>query len=322
MTLSTTLALAVLLAAKPVAKTYRGPLDDFDVSQQSSGVIAKFEEPDKAKAQATLDSVAAALKLLGAVRVSFLRTTQGTFAAVILETPTLKFGRCTELARLLSKKDGVNEAWAYVTAGPRNQSLEGEATFAFVHGEAGVSQRLQYRDDPKYLELVRRKIPASTWRLARWPDYPISALTLKLGLPGRAVLDFPWELPTVATTPAPNDAGENLVLTSVELPGGMTTEIQQLALRDNVSMSKEVTDALKKARDAKTLTKLPTAGVAAYDEGQPDAEKHARRELTVYLPAEEQESAQDAGDGQSISLSRIVQYAWRQAHPIAPTPVH
>ncbi len=246
-----------------------------------------------------------------------MRTTEGTFAAVIIETDSLRFGRCTELARLQSKKDGVSETWAFVTPGPRDQALEGEATFAFVHGEPGVSQRLQYRDDPKYLELVRRKIPASTWRLARWPDYPISALALKLGLPGRSILDFPWELPTVATTPAPNDAGENLVLTFVELPGGMTTEIQQLALKQNVSVSKIVTDALKKEREAGTLATAPSVRAAPYDEGQPDAEKHARRELTLYLPAEEQEHAQDAGDGKSMSLSRVVQAAWRQAHPIA-----
>ena len=63
------LSLALLAAAKPVAKTYRGPLDSVDVRAQSASVLAKFEGVDKAQAQAVVDASARALNLSRMMRV-------------------------------------------------------------------------------------------------------------------------------------------------------------------------------------------------------------------------------------------------------------
>ena len=100
----------------------------------------------------------------------------------------------------------------------------------------------------------------------------------------------------------------------------MATEILQWALHEKKSASAVVAAALADARKASALGQAPDATPAAkYDDGQPDADKHARRTLTVYLPAEELEPAEDAGAGQASSLSRVVQHAWRRAHPLRST---
>jgi hypothetical protein len=312
------IAIALSLAAKPVAKTYRGPLDSVDVIEQSASVLAKFDGVDKEKATQIVDASARALGLLGAMRVSFIRTPKATLATFVIipEGGRLSFGRYSALAKDLSARVGVEKAWAVIAPGPRDVSLEGEAVFAFAHGQPGESNRLQYRDDAKYLEMVRRRSTGSAWRLSRWPAYPLSALAAELGLPGRSCLDQPWQQPTLATEHWPDDAGENLALAWVDLPGGMATEILQLGLREKKSASSEVADALAKAREAQVLGHSPDGvGAAPYDDGQPDSEKHARRTLTLYLPAQELEAADDAGAGEAESLSRVVQHAWRRAHP-------
>jgi hypothetical protein len=100
------------------------------------------------------------------------------------------------------------------------------------------------------------------------------------------------------------------------MPGGMATEILQWALHEKKSPSAVVSAALAEARAASALGEAPEgSNAAAYDEGQPDAAKHSRRTLTLYLPATELEPAEDAGAGQAASVSRVVQHAWRRAHP-------
>lgn len=316
------LQLLLALGARPVAKPWQGPLDSVDVKAQSAGVLARFEAADRAAAEAALTEVTRALGLADAVRVSFIRTDAGPLAAVVIEAsaPKLAFGRYTELARRLSLQAPVAEAWAFVAPGPRDDLLEQEAWFRFERGEPSGSARAQYREDATYLEHVRRKTPVSKFHAARWPDYPLSELAQRLSLPGRACLDATWQLQTLASLRWPIDAGENLGLAWVDLPGGVATEIQQLALKEKRSPSSVVAQTLKAAREAKTLALAPAPEThASYDEGQPDSEKQARRSMTLFLPSELLDAAEDSGGAEAISLSRVVQYAWRRAHPVPST---
>ena len=163
---------------------------------------------------------------------------------------------------------------------------------------------------------MRRKTQLSKFHAARWPDYPLSQLAQELQLPGRSCLDLPWQLQTLASVRWPIDAGENLGLAWVDLPGGVATEIQQLALKAKRSPSSVVADALVAARDLRKLAESPDYGAQApYDEGQPDADKQARRSMTLFLPSQLLEAAEDSGGAEAISLSRVVQYAWRRVHP-------
>ena len=63
------LALSLSLAAKPVAKQYKGPLDQVDVTGQSAGVLVKFEAADRASAEKALSQVSSAMRLDDAMRV-------------------------------------------------------------------------------------------------------------------------------------------------------------------------------------------------------------------------------------------------------------
>lgn len=305
--------LAVALSAKPVAREYKGPLDGVDVAQQSAGVLARFDAADRASAERALTAVSKGM----AVRVAFIRSDAGPLAAVTIEAEgRLPFRHFTDLARRLSSENGVAETWAFVAPGPRDDSLEQEATFRFERGEPKEEARVQYRADPAYLELVRRKVSPTAFHAARWPSYPLSQLALTLKLPGRPCLDETWQLHTLATTRWPIDAGENLSVAWVDLPGGIATEIQQQALKEKRSPSALVAQTLVEARKAKQLAKQPEhEKFASYDEGQPDSEKHARRQLTLFLPQAELDAAEDSGAAEAISLSRVVQYAWRRAHP-------
>src|SRR5258705_5098986 len=102
-------ALLLVLSAKPVAKVYRGPLDTFDVKQQSALVLARFEQADRAEAEGHIAEVSKALLLTHSVRVSFIRTNAGALAALTLdaEGPHLAFGRFTALALKLSSSKRV-----------------------------------------------------------------------------------------------------------------------------------------------------------------------------------------------------------------------
>lgn len=317
MTVSLLLSLSLVLAAKPIAREYKGPLDAVDVSQQSAGTLVRFDSTDRAGAEAAITRVARAVKVTDALTVAFIRTDAGALAALQVQGDgRLPFDRFTELARRLSAEPGVAAAWAYLAPGPRDDSLEQEAVYRFERGAAVDEARLQYRADPVYLEHVRRKTSATAFHQARWPSYPLSRLALELKLPGRACLDEPWQLHTLATLRWPIDAGENLSVAWVDLPGGIATEIQQHALKEKRSPSSVVLEALVEARKAKQLAKQPEHELfAKYDEGQPDSEKHARRSVTLFLPEAELDAAEDSGAAEAISLSRTVQYAWRRAHP-------
>lgn len=317
MTASLLLTVGLALAAKPVAREYKGALDAVDVAQQSAGALVRFASADRAAAEAAVTRVSRALKVTDDVNVAFIRTDAGPLAALQLRVDgRLPFDRFTELARRLSAEPGVAAAWAFVAPGPRDDALEQEAVYRFERGEAVDEARLQYRADPVYLEHVRRKTSATAFHQARWPSYPLSQLALELKLPGRACLDEPWQLHTLSTVRWPIDAGENLSVVWVDLPGGIATEIQQHALKAQRSVSSVVAEALIDARKNKQLAKPPEHELfAKYDEGQPDSEKHARRSLTLFLPEAELDAAEDAGAAQAISLSRTVQYAWRRAHP-------
>ncbi|MBK7863545.1 MAG: hypothetical protein IPJ65_34065 [Archangiaceae bacterium] len=318
MTSSLSLIFLLTLAAKPVARPYQGPLDAIDVKDQSAGVLTRFLTADRGTAEATLTDVSRALGLTHTLRVSFIRTGAGPLAAAVIEgePQRLPFSRYTELARRLSAQPGVLESWAFVSPGPRDDSLEGEAWFRFEHGEPAGAQRAQYRDDARYVEHLRKKTPLSNFHAARWPDYPLSKLAQTLQLPGRSCLDLPWQLQTLASLRWPIDAGDNLGLAWVDLPGGVATEIQQLALKEQRSPSSVVAEALTASRAQKKLAAAPDHTIQApYDEGQPDAEKLARRSMTLFLPSELIEAAEDSGGAEAVSLSRVVQYAWRRAHP-------
>ncbi len=319
MTPAAALCVALALAAKPVARQYKGPLDGLDVREQSTGVLARFSAPDRAAAERTLSTLSSAMGLDDVIRVSFIRTATGPLAAIELDVAEHKlfFGRYTELARRLSAADGVETTWAFIAPGARDDTLEQEAVYQFERGAPAGEQRALYRDDPAYLVYVRKRSSAAAWHKARWPGYPLSNLAKQAGLPGRSCLDLPWQLQALAAQAWPTDAGENLVFTQVDLPGGMASEIQQAALKEQRSASGLVAQALESARLAKELGDRPSHDrYASYDEGQPDADKHARRSLTLYLPEPELDAAEDAGGAEALSLSRVVQYAWRRAHPV------
>jgi hypothetical protein len=101
----------------------------------------------------------------------------------------------------------------------------------------------------------------------------------------------------------------------VELPGGMAAEIVQWGLHEKKSPSAVVTEVLEARRAARLGHSYESATPAPYDDGQPDAEKHARRTLTLFIPETELQPAEDAAAGNAVSLSRVVQHAWRRAHP-------
>ncbi|MBL8950675.1 MAG: hypothetical protein JNK82_07860 [Myxococcaceae bacterium] len=313
-------ALALSLAAKPVAKTYQGPLDGVDVREQSAGVLAHFGHPDRAGAEATLTALSRELELSDLIRVSFIRTSLGALAAIELDAPEtrLTFGRITELARRLSAAHGVTSTWAFIAPGPRDASLEQEAFYRFERGAPAGHERFIYREDPQYIAHLRRQSSDTTWHKARWPTYPLSRLAQAVGLPGRGCLQDRWQLQVIAALRWPDDVGENLAYAQVDLPGGMAAEIQQAALKEKVSVSKLVTQAIEAAREKNELGDRPGhERHASYDEGQPDAEKHARRTLTLFLPEASLDAAEDAGGAEALSISRVVQYAWRRAHPVA-----
>lgn len=317
--LALALALSLPLAAKPVATKYKGPLDSLDIREQSAGVLVHFTAPDRARAEGAVGSLSRTMGLDEVIRVSFIKTSLGALAAIELDLTdgALPFARYTELARRLSSADGVESTWAFIAPGPRDETLEQEAVFQFQRGAPRSESRRLYRDDPAYVAYVRRGGSATAWHQARWPAYPLSKLAQQVGLPGRACLDSPWQLQTLAAQRWPEDAGENLALTQVDLPGGMAAEIQQAALKDKRSTSSLVAQALESARLAKELGDRPGhERYASYDEGQPDSDKHARRTLTLYLPEAEVDAAEDAGAAEALSLSRVVQYAWRRAHPV------
>jgi hypothetical protein len=314
------LAAALLLSAKPVAKTYRGPMDSVDAAEQSASVLAVFELADKAAAQQVIDASARAQGVSAALHAAFIKTEKATLVAFTLspQPGRLPFGRFTALAKDLSSRSGVSKAWAVLAPGPRDDTLEGEATFEFTHGAPTAAARLQYRDDPKYVDLVRRRVAVSQWRLARWPSYPASKLAEEVGLPGRSCLDQPWQLERLATEHWPQDNGENLEPVWLELPGGTATEILQTGLREKKSPSAAVTEALKKAREDGALGSDSEAlSSAVYDDGQPQAQKHARRTMVFFIPAAELEPAEDASEDKAQSLSRVVQLAWRRMHAAA-----
>ncbi len=282
------------------------PLEQVVVTQHSAGVLLRFEpEVDKGKAKTVLD--AAPLPGLEAV---FLVTTSGRW--VVLTTgERVTVAQLVQAAQELSKGDGVSEADVWFHPGPREEDLELEATWRFERGAPVDAERLGFRDVPTYVQLARRKVEKSEWAAVRWPSHPLAKLAIRAGLPGRGALEVPGALADVALNPWPQDAGENLALVELGLPDGLMLELRAEAELKKSSLSKVVGDTVEAA--LKLGIKPPKEQLASFD----DDVKAPQRALHIYLSPANYWRVESAAERESVSVSKVVHYAWRQAHPYA-----
>lgn len=315
------LALALLLfslpafAAKPVARPVRGSLDERLVTQDAAGVLVRFVGVSKAEAQTGLDGVAK--QLPGALRIGFLKTQASSLAVIyVVGSAAVTMKRLKDLAAAASRLEGAKAAYAFLHPGPRDPELEIEAYWAFEGGKATAEQRLAFRDDDNFVQWARKRITTAQLDAKKWPTWPLSELTIALGLPGRDFLERPFGLLDLATYGFPRDVGENLVMTVVYLPDATVFEIRQLAEKQSASPSKVVQDTLVAVDTEQKLgAQVPTSGRAPWDEAMPQAEKSPPRELDLFLTRETFNKLNARSDDETLSLSKLVDYAWRQAHP-------
>ena len=308
--------LLLCLAAKPVAPIQRGPLDALDVSADSTGVLVRFEGLTRAQAQQLFDEVGKQPAFKNKLTVSFFKTSRGPLAAVYLGAPVIRFATLRQLAQTLSTRIGVVETFVFLYPAPRDETLETEAWERFSRGESVEAERRAFRDDPYYLSFVREQVTEAEWRTHRWPSYPLAELAQRVQLPGREVLEISRGMLALSASAAPTDAGENLAEVTIYLPGGMAMEMQQLAAKEKQSVSKLVAAALEEARVAKRLNVAAEVGtLAPYDEGRPGADQMAQRMLQLWLPEATLSPAEESANADASSFSRVVQKAWRRAHP-------
>ena len=304
-------------AAKPVARAVRGSLDGLVVTSDSTGVVVRFLNVSKAEAQQGLDAVAKQLKLSGGLRIGFVKTQQSSLAALYFTGPgPLTVARLKDLAAACSQLKGATAAYAFVHPGPRNDELEDEAVWTFERGQLSKEQRISFRDDAAWVEWARKRLTAAELDAKKWPGWPLSALAVSLGLPGRDCLERPQAILELATSGFPRDVGENLVLTVVYLPEATLLEIRQLAETRATSPSKLVQDALSSVdKEEKLGAQVPTSGRAPWDEEMPHADKSPPRPLELFLTREIFNKLDARAADETASFSKLVEYAWRQANP-------
>jgi hypothetical protein len=307
-------------SARPVARPERGSLDDRSVTNDSVGVLVRFLGVSKEEAQSGIDALEKQSRAkLGTLRVGFVKTKAASLA-VVYSTSGLKLSleRFKELAASCSKLKGARAAYVFLHPGPLHQDLEVEGYWTYENGQLVSERRLSFRDDESYLQWVRKRLTTAELNVKKWASWPLSELTLAVGLPGRDFLERPYGVLELATSGFPRDVGENLVLTVVYLPEATLLEIRQLAEKENASPSKVVQDALVLADGEQKLgAQVPTSGRAPWDEEMPQAEKAVLRRLEVFLTSEVFDKLDARVVDETVTLSKIVEYAWRQAHPFA-----
>jgi hypothetical protein len=287
------------------------------VTDDSAGVLLHFRELGRAEAQAKLDALAGQQGLEGQLRVGFVRTKLATLAALYLggrEPVTVK--RLQQLALAASRLDGVAAAYAFLHPGPRNDQLELEAWWGYARGAPTGERRLAFRDDDGWVQWARRRLSFGELELRKWPLWPLSALAVTLGLPGRVFLERPRGMLDLATWPAPTDVGENLVLNLAFLPNRTVLEMRQLAEKSRASLSKVVQDALISSEAEANLGVSPAESLRApWDLEMPEAEKAQYQEVQLYFAREVMNRLDAKIDEDAVNLSRLVDFAWRRAHP-------
>jgi hypothetical protein len=307
------------LVAFAVARPMKVPLEKWGVERDSFGVVLTFAPgTTRATAQQVVDALAhgGGFKA-GQLQAVFFHTPQARAVGVLFSRPGFTVGKGLELARDASAENGVRDAYAFFHPGPTDEDVELEAWWRYQLGELKETRQQNFRDSTEYVTWVRRH--GSEQALARAElAWPLTKLAHALGIPGRDALVQPWALLDWAEGGWPNDVGDDLVRLSVEVPGEMAMEMRQQAELGHVSPSKLVRDALNAASTDGHLGDPPSSDVLApYDEGaKPSAKgKSAPREQVVFLDRDTFFAVQTAAESASESFGKLVEYAWRRAHP-------
>lgn len=312
MTAALPLAL-LLLAARPVAKPVRGSLDALQVKDDGAGVLVRFLGVSKSKAQEGLDRVAQSNPGL---RIGFVRTQASSIAALYATQGSVTLQRLKDLAAACSRLDGATSAYVFLHPGPRNHELEAESYWEYVGGALKRENRIAWRDDETWMSWVRKRTTTAELEAKKWPGWPLSDLAVQLGIPGRDFLVRPQAMLELAEAPWPRDVGPNLVLTVVSLPDATVLEMRQLSETRNVSVSKVVHDALAKTDEEQKLgVQIESAGRAPWEDDGPHADKSPPREIELFLTRALFDKLDAQAEAESSSFSKMVERAWRQAHP-------
>ena len=150
----------------------------------------------------------------------------------------------------------------------------------------------------------------------KWPSWPLAELAITVGVPGRDFLERPSGLLDLARDGFPRDVGENLVLVRVQLPDATLLEIRQLAEKQQASTSKEIQAALDAAVAEQALgLQVPISQRAPWDLEMPQAEKAPLRPLDLFITRDIFDQLSALAEKDNVSLSVLVELAWRQAHP-------
>lgn len=307
------------LAAKPVARIERGGLDGRVVSKDAFGVIVRFLNVSKADAQRQLDEAAAKHPRLAPLSIGFIKTQASSLAAIsMLNLRPTTVGELKALAADCAQLKGVAASYVFLYPGSNDETLETEAVWTFEPGKPVREQRFAFRDDPTYVEWVRRRASTAQLEAKKWQTWPLSQLVVATGLPGRQVLEVPFELNDLALSNFPRDVGENLVRVQLYLPDATLLEIRQEGEKRKCSTSKVVQDALTVAETEQKLgAEVPTSGRAPWDEAGAQADKAVLKPFDIYLTRPLYDVLDARSEDDTVTLLKLVEDAWRHAHPFA-----
>lgn len=305
------------LAAHPVARPMKGPLEKLDVQRDSTGVVLTFgADAKKEQTHQLLDALSTTHGFqAGQLQAAFLKTPKVRAVALLVAKPGFTIGKLLELARDASLENSVTGAWAFFHPGPTDEDVELEQYWHYEHGELADSAKQNFRDSAEYLTWVRRRGSEQALERAE-QEWPLAKLAKTLGVPGRDAFVRPWGLMDWAQTGWPTDAGDDLVRMPVQLPDAMSMEIRQAAELSKASPSKLIRDALAADSTAGKLGESPAKdSLAPYDEGGADSAKVRSKELVLYVDRDTYWNVQSAAESKSESFGKLVQYAWRRLHP-------
>lgn len=307
------LPVLVLLAARPVGTPVRGSLDALSVTHDSSGVLVRFLGVPKATAQEGLDGVA---RTWPGLRVGFVKTQASSVAAVYVTSGRLTVSGLKDVAAACSRLKGAQSAYAFLHPGPRNHELEAEAVWEYQGGALTKEKRIAWRDDETWMAWVRKRATTAELEAKKWPRWPLSELAVTLGLPGRDFLVRPLGVLELAADGFPRDVGENLVRVTVTLPDATLLEIRQLSETTGSSPSRVVHDALDRTdREQKLGAQVEAGARAPWEDEGPHADKSPPREVALFFTRALFDKLDAQAGGEAVSFSKVVEYAWRQAHP-------
>ncbi len=305
------------LAARPVARPLKVPLEKWDMQRDSFGVVLTFPSAQtKAAAQQVVEALAHGGGFKpGQMQAVFLKTAKVRAVALLVTRPGFTVGKGLELARDASAENGVNDAYAFFHPGPTDEDVELEAVWHYRLGELEQASQQNFREATEYVAWVRRR--GSEQALERAAQaWPLAHLAAELGIPGRDAFTHPWALLDWAEGGWPDDVGDDLVRLALQVPGALAMEIRQQAELSKASPSKLVRDALVAASTESRLGEAPAAdALAPYDEGGKQASKATPRELVLFLDRDTFWTVQAAAESRSLTYGKLVEYSWRRAHP-------